>query len=104
MESPISRTRGRFVSFAWEIQMSHHSMASRAGGAGVSFSAAWLANPAASQSANPTVFAKNRQKRVTRIVITLSLLFITRLGIWLSRVRVLFTSRCALDELRGFIQ
>src|SRR6266702_2912198 len=33
MESPMSRTRGRFVSFAWEIQMSHHSMASRAGGA-----------------------------------------------------------------------
>src|SRR6185503_7095560 len=33
MESPIKRTRGRLVSFAWEIQMSHHSMASRAGGA-----------------------------------------------------------------------
>src|SRR5436190_4848311 len=33
MESPMSRTRGRLVSFAWEIQMSHHSMASRAGGA-----------------------------------------------------------------------
>ena len=30
MESPIRRTRGRLVSFAWEIQMSHHSMASRA--------------------------------------------------------------------------
>src|SRR5690348_2814342 len=35
MESPIRRTRGRFVSLAWEIQMSHHSMASRAGGAAV---------------------------------------------------------------------
>src|SRR5438093_9022155 len=43
MESPMSRTRGRLVSFAWEIQMSHHSMASRAGGRFVSATARLLA-------------------------------------------------------------
>lgn len=31
MESPIKRTRGKFVSLACEIQLSHHSMDSRSG-------------------------------------------------------------------------
>src|SRR5213595_3891355 len=52
MESPMSRTRGRLLSFACEIQMSHHSMASRAGGAASGLATATLlANPAARQSA-----------------------------------------------------
>src|SRR6266404_5829328 len=65
MESPMSRTRGRLLSFACEIQMSHHSMASRAGGAASGLaSATLLANPAAKQSA----------------VIKLTLIFITAIA------------------------
>src|SRR5436190_20119203 len=55
MESPMSKTRGRFVSLAWEIQMSHHSIDSCAGCAVADQSAARLIARAAERAS-----ARNR--------------------------------------------
>ncbi len=100
----MSSTRGRLVSFAWEIQMSHHSIASRAGGAASGLAAAiLLANPPARQRASIQFLVNNRQIRIERARITFSLLFMKLLfGIWLWWVRVL--SGSGLDELRSFIE
>src|SRR5262245_40740909 len=85
MESPMSRTRGRFVSFACEIQTSHHSMASQAGGV-IAFGSA-----AARLPANPEA----RERSISRLFIKN---WVLRLG------RILIGRRCVLYEFDGFIK
>src|SRR5437868_5856360 len=69
MESPTSRTRGKFVSFAWEIQMWHHSMDSREGGVVLgSAEAELIATPAVSKRGISRFIRTNRLVQIVAVL------------------------------------